>query len=270
MQLSKIMAVFRNEWRQTFSIGRLIGWLLVTAFPILLIFLVIQTGVIDRSRSEWWCLWLFYVCEIICLLQLLIWAVPWLQSELESLSWTYLSVRPGGKTAVLIGKYLAASTRTMVGVVSALLVSMLLIWLLADESDEVGSQVSKWGLAAFFVLAAVITMSCFTYAAIFMFLGTLFPKRAMVMAVGYSLVIEFLVSQIPAMINQVSIQFRVRAIMNAWMKWFEISGSWNPPSGAEDTSVWLHLLVLLCINLGLLFLANLVACRREHVAISGS
>ena len=144
MQLAKIMAVFRNEWKQTFSVGRLIGWLLVSGFPILLVLLVLQFGQLDQSDTEFWSWLLFASCEVTCLLQLLIWATPWLHSELEGLSWTYLSVRPGGKTAVLMGKYLAAATRTMVGAEAALLISMLLIWSLADQGEivTVGAETS--------------------------------------------------------------------------------------------------------------------------------
>lgn len=369
MQLAKIMAVFRNEWKQTFSVGRLIGWLLVSGFPILLVLLVLQFGQLGQSDTEFWSWLLFASCEVTCLLQLLIWATPWLHSELEGLSWVYLSVRPGGKTAVLMGKYLAAATRTMVGAEFALLLSALLIWSLADKSEfvqVVGSQTSsdlspvratlgddpdstgtqytyleivssntnfksqgvqssdrvrffsgpvspgytgyedftvdrvvsetslllnsegskvdvptrveihhssKWGFMAFSVLAMVIAISCFSYAAIFIFLGALFPKRAMVMAVGYSLLVEIGISLVPAMINQISVQFRLRSLLLTWMSMFGVDGSWKPPQGLEnllgDSHTWLHLVILLGLNIGLLFVANLVVSRRQHVANLG-
>ena len=85
MQLAKIMAVFRNEWKQTFSVGRLIGWLLVSGFPILLVLLVLQFGQLGQSDTEFWSWLLFASCEVTCLLQLLIWATPWLHSELDAI-----------------------------------------------------------------------------------------------------------------------------------------------------------------------------------------
>ena len=111
---SKVKAVFCNEWQQTFTVGRMTGWVLLCLFPVLLTTLVYRFGPIDFQTTETWTMMLFAVCEIVCLLQLLLWATPWLFVELEARNWIYLSVRPGGKSAVLFGKYLAASTRTMV------------------------------------------------------------------------------------------------------------------------------------------------------------
>jgi ABC-type transport system involved in multi-copper enzyme maturation permease subunit len=257
MDRGKIKAVFRNEWQQTFTAGGMTGWLLLCLFPVLLTTLVSRVGRIDPEATEAWTMILFPVCEIICLLQLLLWATPWLSSELEAGNWIYLSVRPGGKTAVLLGKYLAAATRTMIGTTIGLLLALLV----AKPED---------GVYLFLVLGTLIAISSFSYAAVFTFLGTLFPRRAMVMAVGYSLLIELAVSFIPAVINQVSIQFRLRSMLFTWMDFLQVQGSWRPPPGFEDmlgnSSVLLHLGVLLCMNVGLLWIGSQLICRREQVS----
>ncbi|MFP6671574.1 MAG: hypothetical protein VB857_09195 [Pirellulaceae bacterium] len=256
MERAKVLAVFRNEWQQTFTAGRLTGWLLICGFPVLLTILVSQFGRLGPEATEAWTGILFFVCEIICLLQLLLWATPWLYSELEGKTWTYLAVRPGGKSAVLMGKYLAAAIRTMLGTLAALLLSLLI-------ARPVG------GLQVFLVLGFIIVISSFSYAAVFVFLGAMFPKRAMVLAVGYSLVIELLVSFVPAMINQLSIQFRLRSILLTLMDFLEVNGKWQPPRGFEDmlgnSSVMLHIGVLLILNVVLLVVANQLVCRREQV-----
>ena len=256
MERAKVLAVFRNEWQQTFTAGRMTGWLLICGFPVLLTMLVSQFGTLGPEKTETWTGILFFVCEIICLLQLLLWATPWLYSELEGKTWTYLAVRPGGKSAVLLGKYLAAAIRTMLGTLAALVLSLLI----ARPVD---------GLQVFLVLGFIIVISSFSYAAVFVFLGAIFPKRAMVLAVGYSLVIELLVSFVPAMINQLSIQFRLRSILFTWMDFLEVNGSWQPPRGFEDmlgnSSVMLHIGVLLIVNVALLSIANQLVGRREQV-----
>ncbi|MFP6576968.1 MAG: hypothetical protein VB912_17540, partial [Pirellulaceae bacterium] len=161
-----------------------------------------------------------------------------------------------GKSAVLMGKYLAAAIRTMLGTLAALLLSLLI-------ARPVG------GLQVFLVLGFIIVISSFSYAAVFVFLGAMFPKRAMVLAVGYCLVIELLVSFVPAMINQLSIQFRLRSILLTLMDFLEVNGTWQPPRGFEDmlgnSSVMLHVGVLLILNVVLLVVANQLVCRREQV-----
>jgi len=78
-----------------------------------------------------------------------------------------------------------------------------------------------------------------------------------------------LISFVPAMINQVSIQFRLRSILFTWMDLLEVNGSWRPPRGFEDmlgnSSTMLHIGVLLIMNVVLVSIANQLICRREQV-----
>jgi len=256
MERAKVLAVFRNEWQQTFTVGRMTGWLMICGFPVMLTLLVSQYGRVTADATDAWGGILFFVCEIICLLQLLLWATPWLYSELEGKSWSYLAVRPGGKSAVLLGKYFAAATRTMMGTLFALSVSLL-----------IAQPVDGWKV--FLVLGFIVAISSFSYAAVFVFLGAIIPRRSMVLAVGYCLVIELLVSFIPAMINKISIQFRLRSILFAWMDSWGVNGSWTPPRGLEEmlgnSSSLMHIGVLVIFNVALISIANQLVCRREQV-----
>jgi hypothetical protein len=53
------------------------------------------------------------------------------------------------------------------------------------------------------------------------------------------------------------------------MDFLEVNGKWQPPRGFEDmlgnSSVMLHIGVLLILNVVLLVVANQLVCRREQV-----
>lgn len=275
MERAKVLAVFRNEWQQTFTAGRMAGWLLICAVPVLLTFMVsqsesfqselgFQVGTSGNQITTMWTIILFFVCEIVCLLQLLLWATPWLYSELEGKTWSYLAVRPGGKSAVLLGKYFAAATRTMLGTLLALSLALL-----------IARPVDGWKV--FLVLGFIMAISSFSYAALFVLLGAVFPKRSMVLAVGYSLVIEFLVPRFPAIINQLSLQFRIRSTLRGLLELVKIEGEWKISFayllpvhiGFEDpnwySEVLLHLSILVIVTFALVAIANQLIRRCEQV-----
>ena len=154
------------------------------------------------------------VCTVICLLQLLLWATSWLYSELEGKTWSYLAVRPGGKSAVLLGKYFAAATRTMLGTLMALALALLIV-----------RPVDGWKI--FLVLGFILAISSFSFAVVFVLLGAISPKRAMALAVSYSLVIEFLVPRFPAIISKLSLQFHIRSIWRGLIELLQIEVEWQ-------------------------------------------
>ena len=264
MERAKVLAVFRNEWQQTFTAGRMTGWLLICAVPVLLAVLVSRNTELTNQATVVWTIILFVVCTVICLLQLLLWATPWLYSELEGKTWSYLAVRPGGKSAVLLGKYFAAATRTMLGTLFALSLALLIV-----------RPVDGWKV--FLVLAFVLAISSFSFAAFFVFLGAIFPKRAMVLAVSYSLVIEFLIPRFPAIISKLSLQFHVRSILRGLIKLLEIEGEWQgvftfllPDSFSFEDPNWyaevlLHLSILVIVTFALVAIANQLIRRCEQV-----
>ncbi len=49
---AKVKAVFRNEWQQTFTAGRMAGWVLLCLFPALLTTLVYHFGPIALQTTE--------------------------------------------------------------------------------------------------------------------------------------------------------------------------------------------------------------------------
>ena len=237
---------------------------MICGFPVGLALLVSQFGQLTADDTEAWSGILFFVCEIICLLQLLLWATSWLYSELEGKTWSYLAVRPGGKSAVLLGKYFAAATRTMVGTLMALALALLIV-----------RPVDGWKI--FLVLGFILAISSFSYAAVFVFLGAISPKRAMALAVSYSLVIEFLVPRFPAIISKLSLQFHIRSIWRGLIELLKIEGEWQsvftlllPESLSFEDPNWYaevlsHLSILAIATFALLWITNQLICRREQV-----
>jgi ABC-type transport system involved in multi-copper enzyme maturation permease subunit len=124
-------------------------------------------------------------------------------SELESRSWVYLTVRPHGGTAVLLGKYLAAVTMVIPVALLGLTIAVPL------SGVEHGFQV-WWSFAR------LVLLSCPAYSAIYLLLGVINPRRAMVLAVAYSLLFELIVSLVPAVINKLTVHYRLRALMIDW------------------------------------------------------
>ena len=59
-------------------------------------------------------------------------------------------------------------------------------------------------------------LSAVAYAALFLMIGAVFPKRAMVFSVAYIALVEIVLSLIPAVINRVTFQYRLRSLMINW------------------------------------------------------
>ena len=56
---------------------------------------------------------------------------------------------------------------------------------------------------------------------LFTLIGVVFPKRAMVVGVFYTLAFEVFLAMIPAVVNLLTIQFRLRCLLVRWMNWDE-------------------------------------------------
>lgn len=196
--------VIRFEALRTRTGGRLAIWLGLAVFPTLLMLLMRSQAPQDIASDQYAIVVYYLVVQVGCLLGLLLWATPAIGSELESQTWIYLSMRPNGKIAVLLGKYtVAAAWTASAGIVSAIGVSC------AGPVDE------PFRLAI--VLIALVVMASLCYAALFVFIGAAIASRATVVAVVYTLLFEGLLSNVPATINQLTVCYRLRALLVDWM-----------------------------------------------------
>jgi hypothetical protein len=101
------------------------------------------------------------------------------------------------------------------------------------------------GLRIWLSMAGLVLLSCPAYAAIYLLLGVLLPRRAMVVAVAYTLILELVISFVPAVINKITVQYRLRALA---MNWCNLK-----IGGGKESSVmilfgndpaWIHVVVL--------------------------
>ncbi len=189
--------------------------------------------------------------EVVCLLGLLLWAVPVIQAEVEGKTWPYLAVRPCGKVPLLLGKYLTAVLWT------AAAAGLAIVLVLAAALPREGAA----SLAL--VLAGLVAFSSLAYGAMFVLAGVVFLRRGMVIIVGYTFVSEFLVSFVPAMINRLTVLYHLRNLMAKWLpaayvpRWARLLQS--------DLPAWQHVLFLAGMTAILLVAAALILRRRQLI-----
>ena len=249
-----VLAVFVFEWRRALTIPRMAWWAVLTLFPVGIVLLIRSTSPADIPDRVWTALLFALVPMLISMLGTFLWTTTAISGELESKSWVYLAIRPNGSTAVLLGKFLAAITWVLSSAILGLSCAVVL-------SGMLDKQTIWWPMLCVTCLAVP------SYASIYLFIGCVFPRRAMVIAIAYSLPFELLISFVPAVINKFTIQYRLRSLM---VQWGEISLSENRffrslvLIGGESTT-W-HLTVLGTLMLLLLSVSIVVIRNREFSA----
>ena len=139
--------------------------------------------------------------QSLCILASLLFGASLLAGEIEDKTLTYLFTRAMPRWKVLVGKYLATSF-----VLSGLiLVSMSIAYVLCGF--PIGIRV--WG-----ALAATVTSACFAFTALFCLLGLLVPRRAIPVGLIYAVIVEGILSVVPALVNELTISFYLRSM--AW------------------------------------------------------
>lgn len=246
--LSAIMQVIGFEVRRTRTRGRIGIWLALAIFPSLLLTLLrLQVGrpVPDEALA----MMAFYlVVQIGCMMGLLLWATPVVGSELESQTWIYLALRPHGKTAILMGKYVVAALWTAsAGVVSAVGVAFC------------SGHPTPWTLATTLLILVLVSSVC--YAALYVLIGVVFSARATVVAVIYTLLFEGILSTIPATINKFTVCYRLRSLLSEWVDLVEVRTTVDELFGHEPA--WQHLVCLAIFTLVALCIALVVVRYKE-------
>ncbi len=250
----RIPAVLRFEFRRSILAGRVLVGLGLALLPAALIMLIQLEGFHLEADFRGIAILYALLPSLSCMMCLLLWAVPVIHAEVEGRTWPYLAVRPGGKEAVLLGKYLAAVFWSVaVGWVGLVLCALMVPF-------------EQW-FRNLGVLGVLVVFSSFAYGALFLLLGTVFLRRGMVVAVAYAFFVEFLTAFIPAVIHQFTVQYHLRALLVKW-------GGFHLPMGARRASArwlvgeapsWVHVLALLAYTAVLLVAAVLVLRQRELV-----
>jgi ABC-type transport system involved in multi-copper enzyme maturation permease subunit len=251
-------AVFRFEWGRTLTVPRLAFSGALGLFPVLLLALVQSLGA-HLEREGLGLLTLFVLIpQVLCMMGLLLWATPVIHSELEGRTWAYLALRPAGKGSVLLGKYLAAVAWT------ALVAQVSLALSMAVVRPEVDAM-RVWG-----VLGGLTIFACLAYGAIYVLLGVIFLRRAMVAAVVYTLISEFALTWVPATIRQLTVQYHLRCLAAKWMGYSELPRHVRIDKELifSSASTFQHLAILAAFTAVLLAAAMVILRRRELVRAS--
>lgn len=251
--------MFRFEWKRSRTVPRMAWWVVLTLLPPGLFLLIrLTAGLAPQEAREYVAsIGTFALCPgVVSVMGVFLWATPAVTSELEGHSWVYLAVRPYGKTSLLVGKYLVALAWT----IPAGLISSFLSLLILSPERFAYILVVEWVL---------VGLSCIAYAAVFALIGVVFIKRTMVIAIAYIIFVEVILASVPAVVNTLTIQFRLRCLGVRWMEWedkipYQARETWKIFFG-EETAAW-HLFILFAATVGLLAAAAFVLRIREFTS----
>ena len=235
--IGNVCAVFLFEWKRALTLPRMAWWAVLALFPVFIVGVVRFTAHRNPPRDFWVYLLYALIPMLVSMLGTLLWATPAISAELERRSWVYLTVRPNGGPSVLLGKYLAAVT----WVIPPALIGLSIAVPLADSGD---------GWRLWWTMLRLVCLSCPAYGAIYLLLGTLLPRRALVLAVAYTLIFELVIRWVPAVINKLTVQFRLQALLVDWCD-LSLTGPGGRPTGVlaliGEDPVWQHVVVLMLL-----------------------
>lgn len=251
--IAAILNVFQFEFRRSLTPGRITLWAALAAFPSGLILLMrLANGNVPVTDDFYIGALFVLIPQLTCMLALLLWMTPAIQSELEASSWPYLAIRPRGRRAVLIGKYLNA-----------------VLWTFATMSVSLSAAIviasPLYLTQTFFVLFAIGTISALSYGTLYALIAVAVPQRAMIMALAYTLVVEYVIGFVPAIINQLTFQFRLRAIFVQWMGWDDIPTGISAVT-VSDQHALVHFFWILVMMGAMIATALFILDRRQFVA----
>lgn len=246
--ISSVIAVVLFELRRSLTIPRLALWMMLAFMaPALMLPGRIMSGPTLPTEIAGLIAYAL-IPQVSCMLGLLLWATPTIQSEMEGQTWIYITMRPHGRTAIILGKYLVAVLWTA----SACMIASVAFPILATDKP--------WGLI--FTLLRLTWLACIGYGAIYVLIGVLFIRRSTIIAFGYTLAIEFGLSWIPATINELTISFRLRSLTIRWMKLEQFDLRFLE-SFSSQQSTWMLILTLLGMSAGFLGAALFFVKKRE-------
>lgn len=260
--MNSLAAVFTHEWRRSLTAGRIVWWILMSLFPIV-VSIVIRTrpdfepNMPVQSRDTFWSIFLYVM--IPCLsstLGVLLTAGPAIATELEQRSWVYMATRPNGILWLLLGKFLVAFTWGYSAAAVALTGAIVI--------TNAPSKLAIWE-----TMMLLSMLSCLAYSAAFLLVGAIFPKRAMVFAVMYATIVEVVLGLIPAVVNRLTVQFRLRSLMVQWLpsdKNLRDARAFEYVFGTDPA--WMHVLWLLGLTAGYLLVAQVIVHLKEFTTAS--
>jgi hypothetical protein len=252
----KIAATAVFDFRRSLTISRLSVFAVLSLFPPAIMGINLLGPGLDAAPVI-----IGVTVMMVGILAELLWATPIVHSELEGKTWLFLAVRPRGVMAVLLGKYLIAVLWTMAVCSVALTICAVLA-----ASARVPNALQIW-----LVFSILIALAAFAYASIFVLIGVIFHRRAMVFAMAYVIVFEVLVAQIPAVINQLTIRHHLTALAVKWLD-FRYLGDEEVPEfilqemlGVQEPH-WQNITMVIATGAICLAATMRIICSREYLS----
>ncbi|GIU86644.1 MAG: hypothetical protein KatS3mg009_1159 [Acidimicrobiia bacterium] len=174
-------------------------------------------------------------------------AAPALAAELEAGTWWYVTARPRGAVLVLAAKYVAAVVWATAAGLCALAV-MVVVYPLDDRGALVGA------------LAPLVPLAVLAYAGLFLLLGVLNPRRAMLLAVTWMLLVEGLVGILPSVAPRFTV---LRHVANVGLARVDLASRPELPEQFVGGTVAGHVLVLTVYAVATLVAALVLVARRQ-------
>jgi len=262
--LNGMLAVFNFELRRSLTVSRMGAWTALALFPpsiVMLMFVGLGPDIAGYGFAL-----SMLIPAVVCMLGQLLWASPLVNSELEGKTWIYLAARPKGRGSVFLGKFFTAVTWTALSGLGALTLCVIV-----TGANNMPIPLGKLWL----VFAALILLACFSYGALFALIGVLFQRRAMVICVGYCVMVEFVIPNLlPAntVLTEFTVSYHLRNLMIEWMNWegrfanFEfLNRNW-----VSDAQAWQHLLPLIIAPTILLVAGTRIIEKREYITAEES
>ena len=198
----KIAATAEFDFRRSLTAGRLSAFAVLSLFPPTITAICLLGPGLEAAPVI-----IGVTVMAAGVLAELLWATPIVYGELEGKTWPYLASRPRGVPAVLLGKYLVAALWTW-----AVCGTGLTLCTLLAAAAQVPNALRMW-----LVFSALIVLAAFAYAAVFALIGVLFHRRSMVFAMAYVILLEGVVAQIPAVVNQITVRHHLTALGVKWL-----------------------------------------------------
>ncbi|MCA9106105.1 MAG: hypothetical protein KDA83_11790 [Planctomycetales bacterium] len=194
-----ILATARFEFERSLSAGRLSVMACLALFPpcITLISILGQAASVGQFEQAV-DVFIAVTCYIVCVLASLIWSTTVVTAELEGKTWAYSASRPGGRIAIAIGKYLVSCFWTAIVTTLAITASLMVRSVLIGGGNE---------LQTWLVLVSAGVAATVAYGSVFLLLGAIFQRRAMVAAIVYGLLFEGIIAAIPAVISNLTVRY---------------------------------------------------------------
>ena len=259
------------ELRRSFTFQRIAVSVVLAMFPPIMLGLMtfgatvaeeVSRGQSISALADFASFLIVFLVALVLLLSLLLWATPTVYSELEGKSWSFIASRPGGRVSMFLGKFLAS---VLVGfAIATFAVSTCVA--IAHFSFGMVRPVETW-----FELMGIYLLASLVYGALFSLIGTLFAKRAMVVAAGFLFGFDIVVASIPgALINKFTVRYHLQEIGIHWLGWFLPASG---PNGLEEYRfifgeqwpVWVHIGIIGAITLACLGLGCYVIKNREYI-----